>query len=143
LLRFLESVCFHFFPGNIGRTPMERKPMLYFRRRMACFGENGGTPSCSKCPNAMLISVCESLECFPSVEISTVFFQSITQDMFPFICFFLFFFFCSTGVWTHGLHLEPLHQPFFVMCIWDRVSWTILSGLALNYDTPDLCLLSS
>jgi hypothetical protein len=23
-------------------------------------------------------------------------------------------FFCSTGVWTQGLHLEPLHQPFFV-----------------------------
>jgi hypothetical protein len=26
----------------------------------------------------------------------------------------LFFFFCSVGVWTQGLHLEPLHQPFFV-----------------------------
>jgi hypothetical protein len=24
-----------------------------------------------------------------------------------------FFFFCSAGVWTQGLHLEPLHQPFF------------------------------
>jgi hypothetical protein len=24
-------------------------------------------------------------------------------------------FFCGTGVWTQGLHLEPLHQPFFVM----------------------------
>jgi hypothetical protein len=23
--------------------------------------------------------------------------------------------FCSTGVWTQGLHLEPLHQPFSVM----------------------------
>jgi hypothetical protein len=27
----------------------------------------------------------------------------------------IFFFFCSAGVWTQGLHLEPLHQPFFVM----------------------------
>jgi hypothetical protein len=27
---------------------------------------------------------------------------------------FFFFLFCSTGVWTQGLHLEPLHQPFFV-----------------------------
>jgi hypothetical protein len=23
--------------------------------------------------------------------------------------------FCSTGVWTRGLYLEPLHQPFFVL----------------------------
>jgi hypothetical protein len=26
-----------------------------------------------------------------------------------------FFIFCSTGIWTQGLHLEPPHQPFFVM----------------------------
>jgi hypothetical protein len=38
----------------------------------------------------------------------------------------IFFFFCSTGVWTQGLHLEPLHQPFFVMrFFWHRVSQTI------------------
>jgi hypothetical protein len=23
-----------------------------------------------------------------------------------------FFFFCGTGAWTRGLHLEPLHQPY-------------------------------
>jgi hypothetical protein len=28
--------------------------------------------------------------------------------------FLNFFFFCGTGVWTQGLHLEPLHQPFFM-----------------------------
>jgi hypothetical protein len=40
-------------------------------------------------------------------------------------CFFLF---CATGVWTQGLHLEPLHQPFFMMGFFqDRVSWTICS----------------
>jgi hypothetical protein len=22
---------------------------------------------------------------------------------------------CGAGVWTQGLHLEPLHQPFFMM----------------------------
>jgi hypothetical protein len=27
---------------------------------------------------------------------------------------FFFFFFCSTCVWTQGLHLEPFHQPFFM-----------------------------
>jgi hypothetical protein len=26
-----------------------------------------------------------------------------------------FFFFCSAGVWTQDLHLEPLHQSFFVI----------------------------
>jgi hypothetical protein len=35
---------------------------------------------------------------------------------------FLFLIFCSTGVWIQGLHLELLHQPFFVMCFFqDRV----------------------
>jgi hypothetical protein len=34
------------------------------------------------------------------------------------------------GAWTRGLHLEPLHQPFFFFffcdgCFWDRVSRTI------------------
>jgi hypothetical protein len=28
---------------------------------------------------------------------------------------FVLFCFCSTGVWTQSLHLEPLHQPFFAM----------------------------
>jgi hypothetical protein len=44
--------------------------------------------------------------------------------------FFLsFFVFWSIGVWAQGLHLEPLHQPFFVMGIFqDRVSWTIPLG---------------
>jgi hypothetical protein len=42
---------------------------------------------------------------------------------------FCFVLFCCTGVWTQGLHLEPLHQPFFVMdFFWDRVSWTICLG---------------
>jgi hypothetical protein len=42
------------------------------------------------------------------------------------------FFLFSTGVWTQGLHLDPLHQPFFVMgwvlfcfVFWDRVMQTI------------------
>jgi hypothetical protein len=35
------------------------------------------------------------------------------QSFFGFFGFFWFF--GSTGVWTHGLHLEPLHLTFFVM----------------------------
>jgi hypothetical protein len=39
------------------------------------------------------------------------------------------FFFCSTGAWTQGLHLEPLYQPFFCdEVFWDRVSQTICLG---------------
>jgi hypothetical protein len=30
------------------------------------------------------------------------------------------FFFCSSGVWTQGLHLEPPYQPFFVMGFFPR-----------------------
>jgi hypothetical protein len=29
--------------------------------------------------------------------------------------YWFFFLFFSTGVWTQGLHFEPLHKPFFVM----------------------------
>jgi hypothetical protein len=36
-----------------------------------------------------------------------------------YVWFFFFFFFCSTGVLTQGLHLEPLHQPFFVMSFFE------------------------
>jgi hypothetical protein len=46
--------------------------------------------------------------------------------------------FSSTGTWTQGLHLQPLHQPFFVMVFFrDQVC------LALNCYPPDFCLLSS
>jgi hypothetical protein len=29
------------------------------------------------------------------------------------------FFFFGTGAWTQGLHFKPLHQPFFVMGIFE------------------------
>jgi hypothetical protein len=51
-----------------------------------------------------------------------------------------FFKFC-TGVWTQGLPLKPLHQPFFFLW-WvffsrDRVLRTICPRLALNCDPPE------
>jgi hypothetical protein len=40
-----------------------------------------------------------------------------------------FFFFCGTGAWTQGLHLEPLHQPYFCEgFLWDKVLQTICLG---------------
>jgi hypothetical protein len=46
--------------------------------------------------------------------------------------------------WTQGLHLEPLHQPFFVKGFFKiRVSGNYLPSLAWNCDPSDLCLLSS
>jgi hypothetical protein len=53
--------------------------------------------------------------------------------------------FCGTGAWTQGLHLEPLHQPFFVMVnsfFWESLV-NYLPRLASNLDPPNLCLLSS
>jgi hypothetical protein len=39
------------------------------------------------------------------------------------------FIFCGTRVWTQGLHLETLHQPFFAKGFFqDKISWTIFSG---------------
>jgi hypothetical protein len=36
-------------------------------------------------------------------------------------------FFCSTGAWTHGLYLEPLHQSFFVIGFFDIGSHKLFS----------------
>jgi hypothetical protein len=58
---------------------------------------------------------------------------------FSFASFFGFF--CSTRVWTQGLHLEPLHQPFFGMTFFKIGSWQLFPR-ASNSDPPDLCLLS-
>jgi hypothetical protein len=51
-----------------------------------------------------------------------------------------FFFFVSTGTANSGLHLESLHQPFFVMGFFEIGSMTICPGLASNLDPPNLCL---
>jgi hypothetical protein len=51
--------------------------------------------------------------------------------------------FCSTGTWTQGLHFEPLHQPFFVLCILEIGSHALFARLASNLNPPDVCLLSS
>jgi hypothetical protein len=60
-----------------------------------------------------------------------------------FILFWLLFsFFYSTGAWTQGLHLEPLHQHFYVKNVFQSLV-NYLPGLALNLDPTDLCLLSS
>jgi hypothetical protein len=48
------------------------------------------------------------------------------------------FFFFGTGVWTQDLHLEPLHQPFFVMGFFKTGLVNYLPWLASNCDTPDL-----
>jgi hypothetical protein len=40
----------------------------------------------------------------------------------------VFFFFCGDGIWTQGLHLKPLHQPFFVKGFFEIGSWTICPG---------------
>jgi hypothetical protein len=52
--------------------------------------------------------------------------------------------FCGTGVWTQGLHLEPLHQsPFFGDGFFqNRVLQTICLA-ALELQSSYLCLLSS
>jgi hypothetical protein len=54
----------------------------------------------------------------------------LSLDCWFLTCFVLYF--CSTGAWTQGLHLEPLHQPFWGVCVcvrwiflWARVLQTI------------------
>jgi hypothetical protein len=52
-------------------------------------------------------------------------------------------FVCGTMVWTQGLHLETLHQPFFVMNFFKITSVNYLPKLNFNSDPLDLCLLNS
>jgi hypothetical protein len=55
----------------------------------------------------------------------------------------VFFFFRSTEVWTQGLHLEPLLQPFFLWKFFFEVgSYRLFAQLSLNCSPPDFCLLS-
>jgi hypothetical protein len=48
------------------------------------------------------------------------------------IIFFLFFFY-STGAWTQDLHLEPLHQPFFVMGFFEIGSHKLFPRAGLEW----------
>jgi hypothetical protein len=61
-----------------------------------------------------------SCKCFPSLILSQVHFI-----IYLFIYLFIYF---GSRAWTQGLHLKPLHQPFFVMGFFDRDSWTICLG---------------
>jgi hypothetical protein len=51
------------------------------------------------------------------------------------------FFFLITGIWTHSLHLKPLHQSFLCDGVFrDRVLWTICPGW---FRTPVLLISAS
>jgi hypothetical protein len=75
------------------------------------------------------------------------FFPRLKASIFEVVKFFLyvlwFFFFCCTGVWTQGVHLEPLHQPFCNELLLRQGLTNCLPTLALTHESPDLCLLSS
>jgi hypothetical protein len=47
------------------------------------------------------------------------FFFSATWNYFLYVHIFKFFCVGGTGAWPQGLHLEPLHRPFFVMGIFE------------------------
>jgi hypothetical protein len=53
------------------------------------------------------------------------------------------FFFCGTGAWTQGLHLDTPPVLFCEEFFQHRVSQNYLPWMASNLDHPDLCLLSS
>jgi hypothetical protein len=66
----------------------------------------------------------------------------ITQFLF---CFYEYFFFFGTGVWTQGLHLEPfISTPFIVLRFFQgKFLRNYLPGLTLSLYPPDLCPVSS
>jgi hypothetical protein len=48
------------------------------------------------------------------------------------LLYLFIYLFCSTGVWAQGLHLEPLHQPFFMMGIFEIGSRTLFPRAGLE-----------
>jgi hypothetical protein len=54
-----------------------------------------------------------------------------------------FFFFCCTGAWTQGLHLEPLHQPYFCEAFFETESLELFVWAGFECSLPDLFLQSS
>jgi hypothetical protein len=46
--------------------------------------------------------------------------------------FTLIGFFCSIGIWTQGLHHEPLHQPVFVMGFFEIGSCKLFAQAGLE-----------
>jgi hypothetical protein len=83
--------------------------------------------------------------CFGSFSIKQYtagFFNLSSFQSVSFVCYLVGwfkFFFRGTGAWSQGLHLEPPHQYFFVMCegLMDN-----LPRAGFNCCPPDLCLLS-
>jgi hypothetical protein len=57
--------------------------------------------------------------------------------------FLFFFFFSGIGVWTQGLHLEALHQPFFCDGSWAGLelwpSWSLASDVARIIEVSHQC----
>jgi hypothetical protein len=53
-----------------------------------------------------------------------------------FFFIFIYLFICSTGAWTQGLHLEPLHQLFFVKKKYFlRYSFKLFAGAGFELQT--------
>jgi hypothetical protein len=73
-----------------------------------------------------------------------VFSFSFLLSFLPSSLLFFSFFFSFCFLWYWGLNSGPtLCQPFFVMGFFEIGSENYLSRLALNHDSPDLCLSSS
>jgi hypothetical protein len=53
----------------------------------------------------------------------------------------VFFVFLVELVWTQGLYLELLHQPFFVMGFLEIGSLKLFAWAGFKHDPPDLFLL--
>jgi hypothetical protein len=46
--------------------------------------------------------------------------------------YFILFYFDSTGAWTQGLNLEPIHQSFFVMGFFKIGSYKLFAQAGLK-----------
>jgi hypothetical protein len=53
------------------------------------------------------------------------------------------FFFCGTGAWNQGLHLEPLYQTFFAKGFSEIGSLELFAWANFEREPPDLCFFSN
>jgi hypothetical protein len=148
----LQSTITH---GQSGEDPLVyHVPSL--SHNMLCVSVPGGSVLCSQWPyfgihlhcsgylRQMILFKLHEIYSYVSVcvciilrRLAILIFSLLTQNystlmyVCMYVCMYVFIY-CSSGVWTQGLHLEPLRQPFSVMCYLERRAWELFARADLK-----------
>jgi hypothetical protein len=80
------------------------------------------------------------IRCYTHRQVTDSYFCKWEQICLTFV-YSILSFFCCTRAWTQGLHLEPLHQSFYVMDFFKIGFRGLFAQAGFEHNPPDLCLL--